>query len=241
MDHATLLDTIDAHGRRILKSARSGLDAPVRACGSWRVADLIWHLGEVYRFWTAVAVSDMLDPPRTQPDPRPGDTDLLTWFENGLTTLVRVLGSSDEKRACWTWAGQKDITWLTRRMAHETTVHLWDVEWAVGLRPEIDAELASDGIDEFLYVMTPLAREGQPVVGGSVHIHCTDVTGEWLVVPGDGLNMTVTREHAKGSVALRGNATDLYLVLWRRLPLEVVEVIGDASVADRFLSRADLD
>jgi hypothetical protein len=53
--------------------------------------------------------------------------------------------------------------------------------------------------------------------------------------------MVVTREHKKGSVALRGTASDLLLVLWRRLPVDIVEVIGDSSVAERFLLRSDLD
>ena len=238
MRHLAALDT---HGSRLASVAASALDAPVRACGAWRVADLLWHLGEVYRFWSAVAVSGMVNPPAVEREPRPSDTDMLTWFTNGLRAMVNVLGSAPADRRCWTWAGEKDIAWLTRRMAHETVVHSWDVAWAAGHRTEIDADLASDGIDEFLHVMTPLAREGQPVVGGSVHVHCTDVQGEWLAVPADGMAMTVTREHAKGSVALRGRASDLYLVLWRRLPVDIVEVFGDASVADRFLSRADLD
>ncbi len=241
MDQARLLAAIDSHGHRLLGTARSVLDAPVRACGAWRVADLLWHLGEVYRFWAAVAVSEMVNPPPVQREPRPSDTDVVTWCENGLRAMVNVLGAAPDERACWTWAGQKDIAWLTRRMAHETAVHFWDVEWAAGHRPEIDADFASDGIDEFFHVMTPLVREGQPVVGGSVHVHCTDVEGEWLAVPADGANMSVTREHAKGSVALRGRASDLYLVLWRRLPVDLVEVIGDASVAERFLARTDLD
>jgi hypothetical protein len=67
------------------------------------------------------------------------------------------------------------------------------------------------------------------------------VNGEWLLVPGDGLELVVTREHAKGSVALRGAAVDILLVLWRRMPIDAIEVIGDSSVADRFLLRADLD
>lgn len=241
MDSGRWLAAVDTHGHRLLDTARSSLDAPVRACGSWRVTDLLWHLGEVYRFWAAVAVSEMVNPPQVEREPRPSDTDMLTWFGNGLRAMVNVLGTAPDDRPCWTWAGQKDMAWLARRMAHETTVHSWDVQWAAGHRTEIDADLASDGIDEFLHVMTPLAREGQPVVGGSVHVHCTDVEGEWLAVPGDGLDMKVTREHAKGSVALRGRASDLYLVLWRRLPVDLVEVIGDASVAERFLSRADLD
>jgi uncharacterized protein (TIGR03083 family) len=241
VDHARRLAAIEDHGRRLIDAARVGLDAPVRACGSWRVADLLWHLCEVYRFWTSVAESPSSNRPDVDRKPRPSDIDVLTWAEQELQSLIAALGASPMDRKCWTWAGEQNFEWLTRRMAHETIVHCWDVTWAAGLRPEIDADLASDGIDEFLHVMTPLVREGQPVVGGSVHVHCTDVEGEWLAVPSDGLAMTVTREHAKGSVALRGPASDLYLVLWRRVPVDLIEVIGDAAVADRFLSRADLD
>jgi hypothetical protein len=74
-----------------------------------------------------------------------------------------------------------------------------------------------------------------------VLIHCTNVAGEWLLTPGDGLEMIATREHAKGSVALRGSAEDLLLVLWRRSPLDIIEVIGNELVAERFLLRSDLD
>ena len=54
---------------------------------------------------------------------------------------------------------------------------------------------------------------------GSVHLHCTDVDGEWLVVGEPGRRPVVTREHAKGACALRGPAADLLLVLWRRVGL----------------------
>jgi hypothetical protein len=67
------------------------------------------------------------------------------------------------------------------------------------------------------------------------------VEGEWLLTPGDGLELIATREHTKGSVALRGSAEDLLLVLWRRSPRDVVEVIGNEAVADRFLLRSDLE
>ena len=241
MESARHRAAIEHHGQRLLAAARSALDAPVRACGSWRVADLLWHLGEVYQFWAVVAASGSQAPPHLNQEAIPSDTDIVSWCERGLSALMSELTSAPADKKCWTWAGEQNIEWLTRRMAHETIVHSWDIEWASGHRPDIDADLASDGIDEFFHVMTPLVREGQPVVGGSVHVHCTDVSGEWLAVPADGLTMTVTREHAKGSVALRGAAAGLYLVLWRRLPLDVVEVIGDVSVAERFLLRADLN
>lgn len=241
MNSSELLSAIAQHGADIARAARVSLDSPVRACGSWRVADLLWHVGEVHRFWTSMARAGTSVQPAHHRDERPEEMDMIAWYESGLRQLVDALSSMPPQQPCWTWAGPQNIEWLIRRMAHETTIHAWDALWAAGLQPFISPELASDGIDEFLFVMTPLVREGQPIVGGSVHVHCTDVEGEWLLVPGDGLNLVVTREHAKGSVALRGPAADILLVLWRRLPLEAIEVIGDVTVAERFLLRADLD
>lgn len=241
MQSTQLLAAIEKHGADIARAARVSLDSPVRACGSWRVADLLWHVGEVHRFWTSMALAGVSTKSDHQRDERPEEMDMISWYEVGLQRLLDVLSSQPLHQPCWTWAGPQNIEWLIRRMAHETTVHAWDALWAAGLSPVISPELASDGIDEFLYVMTPLVREGQPIVGGSVHVHCTDVEGEWLAVPGDGLELVVTREHAKGSVALRGPAVDILLVLWRRLPIGAIEVLGNASVAHRFLLRADLD
>ena len=77
-------------------------------------------------------------------------------------------------------------------------------------------------------------------VDGSVHLHCTDVEGEWLVTAdADGADV-VTREHAKGDAAVRGPAHDLLMVLWRRQPLDTVEVIGDRAVAERLIARTRL-
>lgn len=241
MQRHEYLAAIETHGADIARAARVSIDAPVRACGSWRVADLLWHVGEVHRFWTSMALTGSASKGEHVRDERPSEMDMISWYELGVQQLLAALAKLPPDQPCWTWAGPQNIAWLLRRMAHETAIHAWDALWAAGLKPQIDPALASDGIDEFVYVMTPVVREGQPIIGGSVHIHCTDVDGEWLLVPGDGLELVVTREHAKGSVALRGPAVDILLVLWRRLPVEAIDVIGDASVADRFLLRADLD
>jgi hypothetical protein len=73
-----------------------------------------------------------------------------------------------------------------------------------------------------------------------VHLHCTDVAGEWLVRHEDA-KLAFTREYAKGSCAIRGAASDLLLVLWRRAPLDAVEVIGDREVAERFVAFTRLN
>jgi hypothetical protein len=78
-----------------------------------------------------------------------------------------------------------------------------------------------------------------------VHLHCTDVPGEWTLYTDTDTDtdtdtgapaFRLVREHAKGDCALRGTASDLLLVLWRRLPVERVDVVGDAEVAARFLA-----
>ena len=46
--------------------------------------------------------------------------------------------------------------------------------------------------------------------GATIHLHCTDVDGEWLLT-GTAEGARVTREHAKGDVAARGSASDLLL------------------------------
>ena len=46
--------------------------------------------------------------------------------------------------------------------------------------------------------------------------------------------------HAKGDCALRGAASDLLLVLWHRLPLSAIEVMGDVGVAERFAAHTRL-
>ena len=80
-------------------------------------------------------------------------------------------------------------------------------------------------------------REEEGPLSGSVHIHCTDVDGEWLIVPSESLDVVVTREHAKGDCAIRGSASQLLLGLWRRIPMSSLEVIGNADVAAQFLNR----
>ena len=69
--------------------------------------------------------------------------------------------------------------------------------------------------------------------GETIHLHCTDGDGEWLVRLGaDGV--AVTNEHAKGDVAARGTASDLMLLVWGRIPPERVDVFGDAALLTRW-------
>jgi hypothetical protein len=122
-------------------------------------------------------------------------------------------------------------------MAQEIAVHRVDAELAAGEPNPIDGTLASDGIDEFLEFFV---NSSHGPVGGSVHIHCTDVPGEWTVREGVD-DFVVTREHAKADAAIRGAASDILLSLWRRAAMSTVDVVGDAEVAARFVAASRLD
>jgi hypothetical protein len=125
-------------------------------------------------------------------------------------------------------------------MAQETAVHRWDGEVASGQTTPVDRGLAIDGIDEFVDVFLPEVNPSRDLGHGSIHLHSTDGEGEWLITV-DGSEVQVSRGHAKGDVAVRGSASDLLLVLWRRLPPADVEVLGDGSVLDRFLAGTAIE
>ena len=220
------------------------LDAQVPSCPEWRLADLLWHLTEVFDFWRSIAAGPLLDTSGYVDPTRPADGELLSAYRSGVTDLLSTLTQVDPATPVWTWGTDKTAAFIIRRMAHETAMHRWDAERTVGQAYVIDAELASDGIDEFLFLFAgyPYTEgKGPEPVGGSVHLHCTDVTGEWFVVDGEHGSMVTTRQHTKGDCAIRGDAADLLLALWRRLPLTDVEVIGDAALAARFIAHTGAD
>lgn len=218
----------------------AGLDTAVSPCPGWTVADLVWHLTEVHQFWRTMVAERLTHWDQCPRPARPADGELLAAYRTGFAATVEVLTAADPATETWTWSSDKTAGFVVRRMAQETAVHRWDAEQAAGRDAPIDAALASDGIDEFLSHFIQNRAEGTAPVGGSVHLHCTDVAGEWTVREVES-GFDVAREHSKGDCALRGAANDLLLALWRRRPLSTVDVVGDTQVAARFVASTDLD
>lgn len=232
------LHAFDAeHEAFLVACDRAGTAAAVPSCPGWTVADLLYHLYEVQYLWNRVT-SERRDTFEGMKMPtRPADdrlADLVRGEHAGYAAMLRAF-PADTPIA--TWTGPQTLSWLIRRMAQEIAVHRVDAESASGAAAPIDPALASDGIDEFLEFFLN-TRHG--TVGGSVHIHCTDVAGEWTIrESADGFD--VTREHAKGDCAIRGAAHDILLALWRRAPLANCDVVGDVAVAERFVAASALD
>lgn len=233
-----------------------GFDVAVPSCPGWDLGDLVWHVGGVWnRFATAVSEGlTTLDEFRALPrPPRPDDGLILDWVTAAHTALGSALADAPDDQPIATWTGTQDMVWVQRRMTQETAVHRWDASSAVGVPYEVPAAVAADGIDEFLMWFAGRPRRDSVAVGGTVHLHCTDLdadvaegtddrsaaVGEWLVTSLDGGAATFTREHAKGDAAVRGRAHDLLMWCWRRDGAPV-DIVGDADVAARFQAFSDL-
>lgn len=240
MDSADFVAAVERDGTAFVDACvAAGMSKRVPACPGWTVSDLLWHLAEVHHFWRLIVAEQRDTWEGYEQPPRPADADLPGFFRTGLIAIVDTLRAAPPQQPNWTWASQRDAAFVVRRMAHETAVHRWDVEQVSGVAHPIDAALASDGIDEFLEHFIASDSAVADDVSGSVHIHCTDVEGEWTIRNEDGF--VVRREHAKGDCAIRGAASDVLLVLWRRLPLTAAEVVGDADVATRFVAHSHLE
>jgi uncharacterized protein (TIGR03083 family) len=235
LDATVYLDSIRTEATALVDAAeQAGLDAPVPACPDWTVADLLEHIGRVHR-WAArtstMPPSDEFpsgsDIEIAEPAVRPG------WVRAGAVELVAALDRPSDTPS-WTWIPPNTVGFWQRRQAHETALHRVDAESAGGTTPEIDDQLAADGIDELLEIVaTTPWREPPTGDGESLHFHCTDVTGEWLVrLTPQGVD--VAREHAKGDVAARGTASDLLCWLQGRGPVERLEVFGDEALLARW-------
>jgi uncharacterized protein (TIGR03083 family) len=238
VEAADYLDAIARESAALAAAAaRARLDAAVPTCPEWTVADLVAHVGNVQQ-WARLTVETRATERiswRTLP-PVPVADELLDWFREQGRALVAVLGATDPDAPAWSWTDDHRARFWYRRQAHEVAVHRVDAEAAAGEVAPIDAALAVDGVDEWLW-MVPFRPAGE--IGGAgetVHLHCTDtalaVAGEWLVTL-DGGEMRVERLHAKGDVAGRGTASDLDLYLWGRVPVSTLEVFGDPALLDR--------
>jgi uncharacterized protein (TIGR03083 family) len=219
--------------------------AGVPSCPGWSIADLVWHLGEVHWFWaTDVEVrADNPDQVEAAKPPRPADyAELVAFGRAQVDHLLAALDATPDDTPVWTWAlNESDHTagFVRRHQVQEAAVHRWDLQAAATSAPPdpIDPEAAADSIDEFLVITLPWSVRADKPIAGSVHIHCTDAAGEWLI-HADG---KVEAVHAKGDVAIRGTASDVLLAIYKRIPLDSVELIGNEELARELVERANTE
>ena len=238
MDYGDYISALRSNGNGAAQAARDmPMETAVPSCPEWTLRDLAHHLGSHHR-WVA---GNLDQPPdgkafkrRAEP---PADEAIPDWLEAGAEMLATKLAATDPAKPCWTWVPFDDsVGFWARRTAHETAMHRWDAQNADGEADAVEPELAADGVDEYLGILGAFQGRRFPEAG-SIHLHSTDTPGEWLVrLDAEGIQLT--REHAKGDVAVRGPASDVLLVLMGRKTMVAVDVFGEAPLFERFRKHA---
>lgn len=229
MDRAIYSDHLRADSAVLLAAQQAEPDAPVwPGLVGWDRTRLLSHVGNVHGWMRAqltLGPQETID--HTTVERAPKGDELVEWFEAGVVDFIDRIAAMDVEATWPTWAGPQSGLFFPRRAAQETAVHRWD---AVG--GPIDAPVGVDGIDELLERFAPLLpAERFAGLDGTLHLHATDVEGEWLVRLGP-TGVSFERGHAKGDAALRGQAGDLLLWAWNRVPPDDdrFEVFGDPGL-----------
>jgi uncharacterized protein (TIGR03083 family) len=250
MTYGQMCDALDREIAAFAETVK-GYDpgAVVPTCPGWDMAALVKHIGYSHR-WATYIVRERASEPvpfRAVPMGMPEDKAAYPeWLAAGREPLLATLRSTDAATPMWAWGADEHARFWARRQLFETTVHHADAQLALGRQPAIDSERGVEGIDEFLENLAYAASFAPNVKelrgdGESLHFHCTDAEGEWMIeLQPDGFRWE--HGHGKGSVAVRGAATDLLLLLYGRLAAgeERFQVFGATAVLERWMEKSHI-
>ena len=138
-----------------------GADLTLRVptCPDWTLRQLATHVGRAQR-WAAQIVSLRSAEAiafREVPGGRiPDDpAEHAGWLRAGADRLIAAVGQAEDVPV-WAFGRQRPASFWARRMTHETAVHCADAQITVSgaegqpTAPAIAADVAADGIDEWL-------------------------------------------------------------------------------------------
>jgi uncharacterized protein (TIGR03083 family) len=238
VDKTRYLELLRLDGEALARAATKDLAARVPSTPEWDMAALVVHTGQVHRHKAAIVRDGGREYPKgleVEPGP-PESGDLIDWYLDGLETLINVLVEADPHAAVWSWGSDQHVAFWIRRMAQETAVHRWDAEAAIADPEPIEADLAVDGIEEMLGEFIP--GEAIPYEGprGDLSLQCLDAGAGWTVHLTPGAPPTFNARTGPGNATVRGPASDVLLLLWRRVTLDDVKVSGNEKLAAAFWS-----
>lgn len=226
----------------------------VPGCPGWSLYDLVAHVGEVQRFWAAVAAAGPAAAPpddEAVPDRTPGG-DLAGWSAESTRQLIAALRAAGPDLDCWTWwsasSAPETTGGVARHQVQEAAVHARDAQEAAGRAEPLPALVAADGVDEFLTVCLgacgpwpyPPARVALRSGEGAEWLLDLGDKGAVLAAPDSGPD-TGADFAPDAAVTLTGSASDLVLVLYGRLGLDAVEVSGAEALARQLIDWGPRD
>lgn len=238
---AALLEQTRSFGELIRDA---DLSTPVVTCPEWTLKQLFRHVGGGNRWCTQIIIDRCTEPldPREVPNAKPPeDRDAaIDWLNEGAQALIDAVEQAGPHVKVWTVGGSHIAGWWIRRRVHEQVVHRADAALTLGTDFDVPADLAADGVSEWIDLAAGQYVPIEP--GQTLHLHATDEglgpTGEWTIMR-DEDGMSWTHAHGKGDAAVRGRAVDLLLAITRRRTAAEanLDILGDAALWDGWLDR----
>jgi uncharacterized protein (TIGR03083 family) len=231
------VDAIAAQSRLLTDVVTSSdLDVRVPTTPKWALRDLAHHIGTVQWYWSQNVRAK-------NPDERSGgsltelpvDSDLTAWLGWCTYGLLSALREAGPDAPCWAWWDEPTphtAGAVARHQAQEAAVHRWDAQGSVGSSTPLPPALATDGVPEFIEVMV-----GTDITAlrGAITLRALDTGASWQV----GTGADSGGETSARTAELHATASDLVLMLYRRLPVPDVDVDGDPILVASLLSLAD--
>jgi uncharacterized protein (TIGR03083 family) len=216
---------------------------PVPTCPGWTLLQLIRHVGRGDR-WAAQIIregAETAPDPRQVPDGRPPDEreGALEWLRLGAQAVLDADAHAGPGATQWTFIGPRPAGWWIRRRVHECTVHRADAAIATDQQYVLPAELAADGISEWLELIDALkAAGGTPVFGSDALVRLQATDGELASPEWQLHDHGTARAAGEDDATVRGAAVDLLLALTRRRSADQANVVisGDQRLWDQWLA-----
>lgn len=242
---AALLDTDPATG--------------VPTCPDWDADALLRHVGGVLWFWATIIEKRVTDLSAVEEDDRHQPADhagLVHYLDGQVDRLTALLDQTADDVPVWTWSRHHTVGFIRRRMAQEALIHRIDAELTAqaagsGVESPIDADLATDGVEETLtYFFHGPAWSTFTGDGPVGLLRTTDTGAQWLVQVGsvsgsspDGQRSYDAEpafrliddggaDHPSGgppTFSIGAGAADLDAWLWRRPAQRYVSIEGSES------------
>lgn len=150
------------------------------------------------------------------------DEPINEWCAKATQQLIDAINAVDPAKPCATWwTSPKTAEAIARHQAQEACVHAWDAHLAVGQDTPLPANIALDGISEWI----------------DVHNEWTEATDFTINFKPTDFDETITWNRGGEAVTLKGTASDLALFLNGRRNLSDLELVGNEAVIAPFLAE----
>jgi uncharacterized protein (TIGR03083 family) len=227
VDLSRRVELIATDSRALAAAAERDLTARITFCPDWSMADLVRHLLQVHRSWCRIVAEGSTEPDWSE-EPLPGEEDLVAAFLANAVHFTGVLAANDPAKPCWTWGPEQNAGFVQRFQVQEAALHRWDAQQAVGTPDPIATDGAADSLVQLEGIMPIAAPDA--------------TTGFTLLATDAPVDVTLRpNPDAPVVAALRGTASDLLLAYWRRIPVESLEMTGDAAALTAAIAAANLD